>query len=671
MGARPAAVVTVHVRGALPADLRVDGLLVGRATRARARVRLPASVGLGRHALAACRLSGCGRATPLVVTDGPVLGGCPVLPPDAAYNRDVSAAPVAPDSAALVAAQAAGHPIHLDLGSTQREYGIPFAVVPAGQRRLPLVFGTDGADYSSESDRGPVPVPADAPVEGGASASGDRHVLVLQRGRCVLTELYNAVRVRSATGRVRAWRVSSAARWDLTREQRRRPGFTSADAAGLPILPGLLRYDEAAGGAIRHALRFTLPRARRAYQPPASHCGTTTDPSAPPYGSRWRLKASFDESPYHGPALAIVRALKRYGLMFADQGSAMYVSGTSDPRWAPVIDELQNRHPIDGGAFEVRRGRRREHLRIAIASADGRDHRTFAQRAQRQPGRERPREAHALERQREARAPGLARHPAGQGHRGPHRQPRPRRRPRRARPRLHPRVAAAAVAAVQPVLPRRGPRAGEHPRGGRRADGGQPLRAATSRPTPASSRSRSPPTSGSSGASTSSRTTSCCRCPGSAFLRKYGTVAASPENAEKALRPARRCSCTPAATTRSTARPGSVTASTSTGARASSASRSSTTCRSSRWSPSAARRPRCSSRAASALARWLRLDRLLRLKVLPISIVAAVGRERRRLPGPRPAAGEDHRRGAAADPTCARSSGPSPTSTRSTTTSCG
>ena len=280
------------------------------------------------------------------MTDGPVLGGCPVLPPGAAYNRDVSAAPLAPDSDALVAAQAAGHPIHLDLGSTQKEYGIPFAVVPPDQKRLPLVFGTDGADYSSESDRGPVPVPATAPVEGNGQP-GDRHVLVLQKGRCELTELYNAVRAG------RGWRVSSAARWDLTREQRRRPGYTSADAAGLPILPGLLRYDEAARGAIRHALRFTLPRARRAYQPPASHCGTTTDASAPPYGSRWRLKASFDESPYRGPALAIVRALKRYGLMFADQGSAMYVSGTSDPRWAPVIDELQNRHPIDGGAFEV------------------------------------------------------------------------------------------------------------------------------------------------------------------------------------------------------------------------------------------------------------------------------------------------------------------------------
>ncbi|MGZ4275370.1 MAG: hypothetical protein ACXVFK_01745 [Solirubrobacteraceae bacterium] len=357
VGARPAATVTVHVRGALPARLRVDGATVGRARRPLVRLRLQSSLALGRHRLAACRGRACSRPAALVVTTGPVLGGCPVLPPGAAYNRDVSRAPLAPDSAALVAAQAAGHPIHLDLGATERAYGIPFAVVAPDQRRLPLRFGTDGADYSSESDRGPVPVPADAPIEGGGDpAAGDRHVLVLQRGRCVLTELYNAQRVRDPGGRVRAWRVSSAARWDLTREQRRPPGWTSADAAGLPILPGLLRYDEAASGTIRHALRFTLPRARRAYQAPASHCGTTTDPSAPPYGSRWRLRAGFDESPYHGPALAIVRALKRYGLMFSDQGSAMYVSGTSDPRLAPVIDELQNRHPIDGADFEVVRG---------------------------------------------------------------------------------------------------------------------------------------------------------------------------------------------------------------------------------------------------------------------------------------------------------------------------
>ena len=345
VGARPAAVVTVNVRGALPAALKLDGATITTARRGRVRVKLPASTGLGRHRLSACHAGHC-RATPLVVTDGPVLGGCPVLPPGAAYNRDVSAAPLAPDSDALVAAQAAGHPVHLDLGSTQKEYGIPFSVVPSDQKRLPLAFGTDGADYSSESDRGPVPVPANAPVEGNGQP-GDRHVLVLQEGRCELTELYNAVRAGPG------WRVSSAARWDLTREQRRRPGFTSADAAGLPILPGLLRYDEAARGAIRHALRFTLPRARRAYQPPASHCGTTTDVSAPPYGSRWRLKASFDESPYRGPALAIVRALKRYGLMFADQGSAIYLSGTSDARWQPTISAINQQHPIGGDDFEV------------------------------------------------------------------------------------------------------------------------------------------------------------------------------------------------------------------------------------------------------------------------------------------------------------------------------
>ena len=153
-----------------------------------------------------------------------------------------------------------------------------------------------------------------------------------------------------------SWQVSSAARWDLTRNARRPAGWTSADAAGLPILPGLLRYDEAASGTIRHALRFTLPRARRAWQAPAGHCGTTTDASAPPYGSRWRLKASFDESPYRGPALAIVRALKRYGLMFADQGSSMFITGTTDP---PLDRDDRGHQPAPSDPRRRLRGGRR------------------------------------------------------------------------------------------------------------------------------------------------------------------------------------------------------------------------------------------------------------------------------------------------------------------------
>jgi hypothetical protein len=352
VGVRPGATLTVKVTGDRPQTLSIDGRRVAKATRATKRVRLT-GVAQGRHRLRACRARACTSAV-FVVTSGPILAGCPVLPPDSAWNTDVSHAPLASDSGTLVGAQAAGHNVHLDFGDTQREYGIPFAIVPASQHRVPITFGTDGADYGDESDHGPFPIPPTAPIEGANAqqpdpGEGDRHVLVVQRERCGDYELYNAVRVNGGG----SWQVSSAARWDLTRNTKRPATWTSADAAGLPILPGLLKYDEAASGTIRHALRFTLPRARSAYQAPASHCGTTTDLSAPAYGSRWRLKASFDESPYRGPALAIVRALKRYGLMFADQGSAMYITGTSDPRWTQTIEDINQRNPIPGDAFEV------------------------------------------------------------------------------------------------------------------------------------------------------------------------------------------------------------------------------------------------------------------------------------------------------------------------------
>jgi hypothetical protein len=352
VGVRPGATLTVKVSGRLPQTLSIDGRRVATATRATKRVKLT-GVAQGRHRLRACRGRSC-RSAVFVVTSGPILAGCPVLPPDSAWNTDISHAPLAADSARLVGAQAAGHDVHLDFGSTEREYGIPYAIVPSSQRRVPITYGTDGADYGDESDHGPFPIPPTAPIEGANAqqpnpGEGDRHVLVVQRERCVDYELYNAVRVNGGA----SWQVSSSARWDLTRNTKRPARWTSADAAGLPILPGLLRYDEAASGTIRHALRFTLPRARRAYQAPASHCGASTDVSAPAYGSRWRLKASFDESPYRGPALAIVRALKRYGLMFADQGSAMFITGTSDRRWAQTIEDINQRHPIAGDAFEV------------------------------------------------------------------------------------------------------------------------------------------------------------------------------------------------------------------------------------------------------------------------------------------------------------------------------
>jgi hypothetical protein len=354
VGVRPNATLTVHLTGRLPQTLSIDGRRVATAHRARTRVSLRGRFAEGRHRLRACRGRRCATSGPFVVTNGPILAGCPIFPADSPWNTDVSTAPLAADSATLVGTQAAGHDVHLDFGDTQSEYGIPYSIVPARQRLVPITYGTDGADYGDESDHGPFPIPPSAPIEGAPAGQpdpqdGDRHVIAIQRERCVDYELYNAVRVNGGA----SWQVSSSARWDLTRNGRRPAGWTSADAAGLPIFPGLLRYDEAASGTIRHALRFTLPRARRAWQAPAGHCGTTTDASTPPYGSRWRLKASFDESPYRGPALAIVRALKRYGLMFADQGSAMFITGTTDRRSTQTIEDINQRHPIPGDAFEV------------------------------------------------------------------------------------------------------------------------------------------------------------------------------------------------------------------------------------------------------------------------------------------------------------------------------
>ncbi|MEP6688503.1 MAG: hypothetical protein ABJC36_09160 [Gemmatimonadales bacterium] len=279
------------------------------------------------------------------------IGGCQIFPNDNLWNRDVSGDPVAANSAALLGVMSSGNALHLDLGTSEEYYGIPFTVVPASQPMVAIQYGTDGADYGDESDPGPMPIPLDAPIEGGSAAdpnpgAGDRHVLVVRQGECVLYELYNTVRTASG------FRVSSSARWDLTVNAARPAGWTSADAAGLPILPGLLRYEEVEAGAIRHALRFTVPHVRRAYVAPASHCGQYADVSLPPYGTRARLKADFSLAPYTGDALVLLTTLKTYGLMLADQGSGWYVTGTSDPRWEDALDQLRA-HPVRGSDFEL------------------------------------------------------------------------------------------------------------------------------------------------------------------------------------------------------------------------------------------------------------------------------------------------------------------------------
>jgi hypothetical protein len=271
---------------------------------------------------------------------GPQLAGCPVFPASNPWNRDVSRAPVHPRSNAYVRSIGSGN-LHPDFAS--RRYGIPITVVPRGQRRVPVRFTA----YGDESDPGPYPVPRRARVEGGS----DRHVVVLQRGTCRLYELFGAR--RSGSG----WAAASGATWSLRSDRLRRVGWTSADAAGLPILPGLARADEARAGAIRHALRVTVPRSQRAYVAPARHAASSDrDPDLPPMGLRLRLKRSFDLRPYRGQALVILRALKRYGLIVADNGSGWFVTGAPDRRWDD--DELEQLKRVPGRAFEaVRTGR--------------------------------------------------------------------------------------------------------------------------------------------------------------------------------------------------------------------------------------------------------------------------------------------------------------------------
>ncbi len=280
-----------------------------------------------------------GQST-VVTTPGatsPMLGGCPVFPADNPWNLDISQASVHPKSSTWVTSvNASRKTLHPDTGSNP-EYGIPFVVVPAEQAAVPVRY----TDYGDESDPGPFPIPSDAPIEGG----GDRHVLVVQSGRCQLTELFNARRVGDG------WEASSGARFDLRSNGLRPAGWTSADAAGLPILPGLLRFDEAASGEIRHALRFTVSKTQRAYILPARHFAGSVDDSLPPMGARFRLRADADLSRYRGQALVILKALQRYGMIVADNGLSWFISGARDARWDD--DDLGQLKTVPGAWFEV------------------------------------------------------------------------------------------------------------------------------------------------------------------------------------------------------------------------------------------------------------------------------------------------------------------------------
>jgi hypothetical protein len=266
---------------------------------------------------------------------------CPLFPADNAWHADVSRLPVHPRSAAWITSMGGpGRRLHPDFGPAgpgEQPYGIPYVVVDGSHAKVTVSF-----DYDKESDTGPYPFGPDTPVEGGS----DRHALMVDRDTCTLYELY------AATWDPGGPTAGSGAIWDLRSHDLRPSGWTSADAAGLPILPGLLRQDEVAAGLVDHAIRVTASRTDRSFLWPARHqAGAARDPNLPPMGARFRLRGDFDTSPYREDARVVLRAMQRHGLIVADNGSDWYFTGTSESGWdTALLDELKR---VPAGAFEA------------------------------------------------------------------------------------------------------------------------------------------------------------------------------------------------------------------------------------------------------------------------------------------------------------------------------
>ncbi len=286
-------------------------------------------------------------SAPSLPAQPPNLVGCEVFPADNIWNVPVDSLPLDPSSAAYIETIGAEIGLHPDFGSgvwppgSESPIGIPWVDVPGDQEPVPMVFL-----YEDESDPGPYPFPPDAPIEGGPDSDGDRHVLVLDRDACVLYEVYRAFPGDAS------WFCDSGAIFDLSSHALRPETWTSADAAGLPILPGLVRHEEVAAGEIRHALRFTVPETRRAYVWPARHFASDlTGPEYPPMGQRFRLRQDFDLAGFSPPVQVILEALKRYGMMLADNGSAWFISGEPNELWDnDVLAELGQ---VLGSDFEA------------------------------------------------------------------------------------------------------------------------------------------------------------------------------------------------------------------------------------------------------------------------------------------------------------------------------
>lgn len=266
-----------------------------------------------------------------------------LFPADNPWNTPVDNAPVDSRSDVLINSIGADRAFHPDFGANWNggPFGIPYVVVSGTQARVPVTF-----EYDDESDPGPYPIPPDPPIEGGPNSTGDRHILIVDADNWILYELF------AAYPEGNGWRAGSGAIFDLNRNHFRPAGWTSADAAGLPILTGLVRYDEVEAGEITHALRFTVRRTRRAYLHPARHWASSdTSSTLPPMGMRVRLKASYDISGFPPRAQVILRALKKYGMIVADNGSDWYLSGVADSRWNDA--EMNTLKALRGRDFEV------------------------------------------------------------------------------------------------------------------------------------------------------------------------------------------------------------------------------------------------------------------------------------------------------------------------------
>jgi hypothetical protein len=271
--------------------------------------------------------------------------GCPVFPSNNVWHADVSALPVHPRSAAwLASASASSRNLHPDFGTSgdpSAPYGIPYHVVSSSHAKVSVSF-----DYDDESDPGPYPLGDDTPIEGGAGSGGDMHTVVVDKDTCTLYETWYTQ--QTAAG----WTAGSGAIWSLKSNVQRPAGWTSADAAGLPILPGLLRLDEVQAGVVDHAIRFTVSRTDRSYVWPARHhAGSVNDPDVPPMGARFRLKASYDVSGFSASTRVVLAAMKKHGLLLADNGSNWYFQGAASNSWpGGLISELKT---VPASAFEA------------------------------------------------------------------------------------------------------------------------------------------------------------------------------------------------------------------------------------------------------------------------------------------------------------------------------